>query len=37
MRERAHLIGGEIDVSGFKGEGTAVTVRLPRSGELPTA
>ncbi|HXA17438.1 MAG TPA: PAS domain-containing protein [Thermoanaerobaculia bacterium] len=29
MRERAHLIGGEIDVSGVEGEGTTVTVRLP--------
>ncbi len=29
MRERAHVIGGEIDVAGFGGEGTTVTVRLP--------
>jgi PAS domain S-box-containing protein len=29
MRERAHLIGGEIDITGVEGEGTAVTVRLP--------
>ncbi len=29
MRERAHLIGGEIDISGVEGEGTTVTVRLP--------
>ncbi len=29
MRERAHLIGGEIDVSGVDGEGTTVTLRLP--------
>jgi PAS domain S-box-containing protein len=29
MRERAHLIGGELDITGTKGEGTAVTVRLP--------
>jgi PAS domain S-box-containing protein len=29
MRERAHLIGGELDVSGVEGEGTTVTVRLP--------
>jgi PAS domain S-box-containing protein len=29
MRERAHLIGGEIDVSGVEGEGTTVTLRLP--------
>jgi PAS domain S-box-containing protein len=29
MRERAHLIGGEIDVSGVEGEGTTVTLRVP--------
>jgi len=29
MRERAHLIGGEIDVAGVEGEGTTVTVTLP--------
>lgn len=29
MRERAHLIGGEVDVIGFEGEGTTVTLRLP--------
>jgi PAS domain S-box-containing protein len=29
MRERAQLIGGEIDVSGVEGEGTTVTLRLP--------
>jgi PAS domain S-box-containing protein len=29
MRERAHLIGGEIDVTGVVGEGTTVTLRLP--------
>ena len=29
MRERAHLIGGEIDITGVEGEGTAVTVQLP--------
>jgi PAS domain S-box-containing protein len=33
MRERAHLIGGEIEISGVEGEGTTVTVRL-RSFEL---
>jgi PAS domain S-box-containing protein len=32
MRERAHLIGGEIDVSGVAGEGTTVTLRLPIGG-----
>jgi PAS domain S-box-containing protein len=29
MRERAHLIGGEIDITGVEGEGTTVTVRIP--------
>jgi signal transduction histidine kinase len=29
MRERAHLIGGEIEITGIEGEGTTVTVRLP--------
>lgn len=29
MRERAHLIGAEIEVSGVEGEGTTVTLRLP--------
>jgi PAS domain S-box-containing protein len=29
MRERAYLIGGEVEITGAEGEGTAVTVRLP--------
>jgi two-component system, NarL family, sensor histidine kinase UhpB len=29
MRERAHVIGGEIEVTGVDGKGTTVTVRLP--------
>jgi PAS domain S-box-containing protein len=29
MRERAHLLGGEIDITGIEGEGTTVIVRLP--------
>ena len=29
MRERAHLIGGQIDITGVEGEGTVVTVRVP--------
>jgi signal transduction histidine kinase len=29
MRERAHLLGGQVDIAGKDGEGTAVTVRLP--------
>jgi PAS domain S-box-containing protein len=32
MRERAHLIGGEIEISGVGGKGTIVTVRLPHPG-----
>jgi PAS domain S-box-containing protein len=31
MRERAHLLGGQIDITGIEGEGTTVTVRLPHS------
>jgi len=33
MRERAHLIGGEIDIKGLEGKGTVVTVRVPISGQ----
>jgi PAS domain S-box-containing protein len=29
MRERAHLIGAEIDIKGVAGKGTVVTVRVP--------
>jgi len=29
MQERAHLVGGEIDINGSHGNGTVVTVRLP--------
>jgi signal transduction histidine kinase len=29
MRERASLLGGEVEIRGNNGEGTAVTVRLP--------
>lgn len=29
MRERAHLIGGKIEISGSDGKGTAVIVRIP--------
>jgi PAS domain S-box-containing protein len=28
MRERAHLIGGQLDITGMEGKGTTVTVRL---------
>ena len=31
MRERAHLIGGEIDITGFEEDGTVVTVRAPKA------
>jgi signal transduction histidine kinase len=31
MRERAHLVGGRIDING-KGQGTVVIVRVPLSG-----
>jgi len=29
MRERAHLIGGRVDLTGIKGQGTTVTLRVP--------
>jgi signal transduction histidine kinase len=32
MQERAHLIGGEIDITGVEGKGTVLTVRVPISG-----
>ena len=32
MRERAHLIGGKIDIMGIEEKGTVVTVRIPISG-----
>ena len=32
MRERATLIGGKIDITGFEGQGTIVTLRIPISG-----
>src|SRR5258705_875597 len=32
MRERATLIGGKIDIAGFEGRGTIVTLRIPISG-----
>ena len=31
MRERAYLIGGEVDITGVAGQGTVVTVRVPLS------
>jgi PAS domain S-box-containing protein len=32
MRERAHLLGGEINVEGVEGRGTVVTLRVPAHG-----
>ena len=32
MKERAQLIGGEVEVAGADGKGTVVTVRIPVSG-----
>lgn len=32
MRERAHLIGGKIDIKGVEGKGTVVIIRVPLSG-----
>jgi signal transduction histidine kinase len=29
MRERAHLIGGQIEIAGTTGRGTTVTLRVP--------
>jgi signal transduction histidine kinase len=31
MRERAHLIGAQIDITGIEGKGTVVTMRIPIS------
>jgi len=33
MQERAHLIGGKIDIDRFEGKGTVVTVRIPLAGQ----
>jgi signal transduction histidine kinase len=30
MHERAHLIGGKLNITGIEGEGTMITVRVPR-------
>jgi PAS domain S-box-containing protein len=32
MRERAHIIGGKININGVEGEGTVITVQVPLSG-----
>jgi PAS domain S-box-containing protein len=34
MRERAHLIRGEIDITGVAAQGTVVTVRVPTSKQV---
>jgi len=33
MRERAHLIGGEVSIAGTEGKGTVVIVRVPVSAQ----
>lgn len=33
MRERAHLIGGEMEIKGVEGKGTVVVLRVPISGQ----
>jgi signal transduction histidine kinase len=38
MRERAHLVGGRVNIAGNAGQGTVVTIRVPVSsppGPLP--
>jgi signal transduction histidine kinase len=37
MRERAHLIGGKIEISGTEGKGTTVTIRVPVVHAGPTS
>jgi PAS domain S-box-containing protein len=37
MRERAHLIGGRIEITGSVGKGTVVIVRIPISGSKPNS
>jgi PAS domain S-box-containing protein len=33
MRERAHLVGGQIDIVGVRGKGTVLTLRVPLPGQ----
>jgi signal transduction histidine kinase len=33
MQERAHLIGGKVNITGVEGKGTVVIVRVPVSGQ----
>ena len=35
MRERAHLLGGRLDITGSEGQGTTVLLRVPYSGDAP--
>jgi PAS domain S-box-containing protein len=35
MQERAHLIGGRVDIVGLKGTGTTLYVRIPLGGKEP--
>ena len=34
MRERAHLIGGRIELTGIRGQGTTVTLRVPHGRDV---
>jgi PAS domain S-box-containing protein len=34
MQERAHLIGGQVEISGIHGKGTRITVRVPLSSSV---
>jgi signal transduction histidine kinase len=35
MRERAHLVGGRIEITGIEGKGTALVLRVPISRQSP--
>jgi signal transduction histidine kinase len=35
MRDRARLVGGDVEIIGRPGEGTVVTARLPRGRPHP--
>ena len=37
MRERAHLVGGEISITGAEGQGTMITVRVPMVAKRTTS
>jgi len=36
MRERAHYLGGEVEISGVRGRGTSITVTIPAAGREET-